>query len=177
MMQEGEAISWFVSSTDFLAKNLPVVVTTLTQVVGLIVGWFIVDQLSTRRDRDKARREMVVKAADSLITDTGTIFDCAYKYHTEIRSIAVEIKLNIDLADLSQRAFFLRNDFTSDSDYSRCTNAILRLKKSITGQHYEGEHLAILAQGDDQIMEIAHSTKILKATLTLLKFNQFPKQR
>ena len=42
------------------------VVKTIVQLAAIVAGWGIVHRLSTARDRDKARRELLVKAADSL---------------------------------------------------------------------------------------------------------------
>ena len=146
----------------------------IVQIIGLIAGWVIVHKQSAKRDIDKARREMIAKTSDSLNDDSTKIFGIAKDYHTKIRDAAVEDSIKMSLQDLSIRTSLLNKVCKDDNELRICRNAVLDLKKSITGEHFEDEHLAPLILGADQLMSIAESVLKTKRAFLELKQRQFP---
>lgn len=144
------------------------------QIVGLISGWVIVHRQSSRRDIDKARREMIVKASDSLSDEATKIFGVAKKYHTTARDPSVEDDIKMSIQDLSIRTSLLSKICKDAAELKICRNAVLDLKKSITGDHFEDEHVAPLESGSDQIASITESILKTKRAFLELKQKQFP---
>jgi hypothetical protein len=90
------------------------VLKTLIQAGSIIIGWIVVHRLSARRDRDKARREMIAKAADALSDEITKLFWIARDYHTKVRDIGVEDNIKMMLQDISARTTLLA-DISKDS--------------------------------------------------------------
>jgi hypothetical protein len=142
----------------------------------LAFGWFVVHRLSAARDMDKARREMVAKAADNLVENATSIFFAAKKYHANERDIEAEQRLKMDLQDMSIRAHELSNVVDDPSNLKVCSTSIADLRKAITRRHFEDEHTAILDVNDQQMAEIADAYLRVKRSLFSLKIGQFPKR-
>ncbi len=146
----------------------------LIQITGLIAGWIIVHRQSSKRDIDKARREMIAKTADSLNDDTTKIFGVAKDYHIKVRDPSVEDSIKMSLQDLSIRTSLLNKVCKDEGELKICRNAVLELKKSITGEHFEDEHTIPLGLSSDQIKGIAESILRTKRAFLELKQKQFP---
>jgi hypothetical protein len=143
---------------------------TIAQTILIIIGWVVVHKLSTARDRDKARRELLVKAADSLIQDTSELIKKSWDYHTKKRDMLLEIEIKMMLQDISTRTSML-SDISSDAkELGSCRSAIIAMKKSITALHFEDEHDLPLGQESSQIQSI--TAESLRVKLCLSRFKQ-----
>jgi hypothetical protein len=143
------------------------------QAVTVVGGWVVVHKLSVARDRDKARREMVAKSADTLNDQVALILLDANKYHQEVRDVGLEIKLKMSLQDASARINALSAICNNATELAYCRSAALNLKQSITGQHFEDEHTTPLIASDLQVQAIAAECMRLKQALLKLKHVQF----
>jgi len=119
----------------------------------VIFGWWIVHLLSARRDRDKARREMVAKSSDVLNAALNEIVREARKYHCAPRSSAAEQQLKMLIQDVAQSLSGLRLICADKTYLSRSQSAVRGVRISVTGKHFEDEHDGALA-ADDQVLEI-----------------------
>lgn len=147
---------------------------TLVQVVSVAIGWFVVHKLSAARDRDKARRDLLVKAADSLNDDAGKLIAVARDYHTRIRDRAAEDAIKMTLQDISARTNLLSDISLEARELASCRSAILAFKKAITATHFEDEHDANLEPGEPQLQSIAAEGLKVKQCFLKLKHKQFP---
>ena len=146
----------------------------LFQVTSIVVGWVVVHRLSVKRDHDKARREMLVKASDALSDEVDKIFNSAKAYHLTERDRDVEDSLKMSLQDISARTS-LMSDISPDArELGSCRSAILSMKKAITATHFEDEHDQPLLVGNDQIQIIASEVLRAKQCFLKLKHRQFP---
>jgi hypothetical protein len=150
------------------------VIKTLVQVVSVAVGWYVVHRLSAARDRDKARRDLLVKAADSLSEDTGKLLTVAREYHTKGRDRAVEDNIKMTLQDISARTNLLADISLEAKELASCRSAILAFKKAITATHFEDEHEIALEPGTQQLQSIAAEGLKVKQCFLKLKHKQFP---
>lgn len=146
----------------------------IIQIVGLILGWVIVHVLSSRRDIDKARREMIAKAADSLNDDVTKLFSSAKEYHTKNRDTVIEDSLKMSLQDIAIRTSLLGKVCSNELEILSCRRAILDLRKAITSEHFEDAHTSPLSASANQIKAIADSVLRAKRSLQELKQQQFP---
>jgi hypothetical protein len=146
----------------------------LVQLAGIIIGWVVVHHLSAARDIDKARREMVGKAADGLVDDVTKLFSIAKEYHIKERSLELEDTIKISLQDISSRTALLHVAVVDAADLTMCTRAITELRKAITGEHFEDEHDGPKKTTDDQIKLLADGVLRAKRLLLGLKLKQFP---
>lgn len=144
------------------------------QILGLILGWIIVHVLSSRRDIDKARREMISKAADGLNDDVAKIFATAKDYHTKERDVSLEDSLKMSLQDVSIRTTLLGKVCPDEMEIKACSRAVLELKKSISGDHFEDEHTGPLPTSANQIKTIVDCVLRAKRAFLELKLKQFP---
>lgn len=145
----------------------------LIQVASVVAGWIVVHKLSVARDVDKSRREMLIGIADRLSGDVTGLLDCALKYHTTPRNTEFELTLKLTLQDISSSTSILSEMSSNDAELRQCRAAILGLKKSITGSHFEDEHSAPIAEGAEQIQAIASDALKLKQSYQRLKQRQF----
>jgi hypothetical protein len=150
------------------------VLKTLIQVVSVALGWYVVHRLSVARDRDKARRDLLVKAADSLSDDAGKLLSVARDYHTKNRDRAVEDTIKMTLQDISARTNLLSEISLEAKELASCRSAILAFKKAITATHFEDEHEATLEPGAPQLQSIAAEGLKVKQCYLKLKHKQFP---
>lgn len=146
----------------------------LLQIFGLVAGWIIVHRQSSKRDIDKARREMIAKTADALSDDALAIFDAAKKYHLEERDLAAENSLKMLLQDLSIKTSLLGRVCPDETELNLCRRAILELKQAITAEHFEDEHAAALPLASLQIASMVECILKTKRALLELKLKQFP---
>ena len=144
------------------------------QAIVIGVGWWVVHALSLRRERDKARRELVAKTTDSMGDAVTSILIECRAYHLQLRESASELRLKMSLQDLAMRAAGLSDICSNPELLSTCRSDIAGLRRAITGQHFEDEHLDPLGDGDAQLQAIAEMSLRAKRSLQRLKHNQFP---
>jgi hypothetical protein len=150
------------------------VIKIFVQVVSIALGWFVVHKLSIERDRDKARRELLVKAADGLSDDVTKLLAVANGYHTKTRDISVEDNIKMTLQDISTRTNLLSEISPNHDELASCRSAILAFKQSITATHFEDEHDVALEHGSVQMQSIAHDCLAVRQCFLKLKHKQFP---
>lgn len=143
------------------------------QITAIVVGWIIVHKFSIARDRDKARREMVSKAADSLTDEITKLMTLATQYHLTQRDVPKENELKIVLQDFSTRASLLSQISDDSTELAALRSSIIGLRKAITAEHFEDEHLIPLSQDSIQVQSIAEAALKAKEKLTKLKYCQF----
>lgn len=156
------------------ASTFTEVVKTLVQVASVAVGWFVVHKLSAARDRDKARRDLLVKAADSLSEDAGKLLATAREYHTKARERSTEDVIKMSLQDMSIRTNLLSDISPEAKELASCRSAILNFKKAVTSTHFEDEHISCLESGAPQLQAIAAEGLKVKQSFLKLKHKQFP---
>ena len=145
----------------------------LGQAATIIVGWVVVHRLSTSRDIDKSRRELVAKSADSLSDVAGHLLLDARAYHLSSRSSNKEVQIKLALQDASIRVGGLIGVCTASNELAACRCAITSLKQAITSKHFEDEHNYPLDENDLQIQEIAAEVLRTKHAFLRLKHSQF----
>lgn len=146
---------------------------TIIQTILIIIGWIVVHKLSTARDRDKARREMLVKAADSLMQDTSELIKKSWDYHTKDRNKLLENEIKMILQDISTRTSMLSEISTDAKELGSCRSAIIAMKKSMTALHFEDEHETPLSEESSQIQSITAESLRVKQCLSRFKQKQF----
>lgn len=147
---------------------------TLVQVASVVVGWYVVHKLSAGRDRDKARRDLLVKAADGLSEDATKLLVSAWEYHTKNRERSTEDTIKMSLQDISIRTSLLSDISLEKIELASCRSAILAFKKAITSTHFEDEHTGSLEPGALQLQAIAAEGLKVKQSFLKLKHKQFP---
>lgn len=145
------------------------------QVAVLGVGWFVVHKLSVQRDRDKARRELVVKSVDGLGEAIDGLVQDAVGYHLSARDASLERKIKMTLQDLAMRAVALSDSCGSEAALAQCRSDIAALRRAITGQHFEDEHEGPVPDSSPQLQTIAECIMRAKRDLLRLKHQQFPR--
>jgi hypothetical protein len=146
----------------------------LSQAVIVGFGWFVVHRLSSARDKDKLRREMLAKTADGLCEDLSKLLTLAREYHLQSREKNNEVSIKIMLQDLSMRTAFL-SDLCSDQDeLRRCRTTLINFKKSVSGVHFEDEHTAALEINAQLFDLMALEYSKAKSAFVKLKHKQFP---
>lgn len=148
-------------------------VKLIIPIVAIVIGWVIVHKLSIARDRDKARREMIGKVVDVLADEASKLMTTSILYHLAARDTAKETELKITLQDFSTRASLLARVSDDAAELACIRSSIVGLRKAITAQHFEDEHVTPLEQRDLQIQLIAESVLKIKENLTKLKYCQF----
>lgn len=139
----------------------------------VIVGWIVVNHLAVKREMDKSRREMIAKSADGLCETVDTLFEDANDYHSSARDQKLEVKIKIALSDLSQRVASLMQITQDTSKLTPCLTAVVKLRQSVTGKHFEDEHIEPLSNSSLH-EEIAEASLAMKRSLVELKHSQFP---
>jgi len=156
------------------SSTIAEVLRTAIQAISIVVGWVVVHKLSAARDRDRARREMLAKAADALGDEVGKLFMSAKEYHTKVRDRGLEDALKMALQDISARTSLLSDISKDVKELGSCRSAILAMKKAITATHFEDEHDGSLEQGSQQIQSITAEGLRVKQCFLKLKHRQFP---
>ena len=62
------------------------------QAIVVCVGWWVVHDLSLRRERDKARRDLVAKTTESMGDVVTSILIEGRAYHLQLRESASELR-------------------------------------------------------------------------------------
>ena len=139
----------------------------------VVAGWMVANTLAMKRERDKARRDMIAKSSDSLCDSIDKIFEVAIEYHSTERNRKLETKLKISLQDLTERVSSL-SQITQDCDEpQRCIALSVGFRQAITRSHFEDEHLGPL-ESNVEYENIASTSLALKRSLVALKHAQFP---
>lgn len=154
----------------------PNTLNLLVQAGAIVIGWIVVHKLSAARDRDKARREMLAKAADALSDDAGKLLISAKDYHTKERDKNLEDQIKMTLQDISIRTSSLTQISNDATELASCRSAILGLKKAISSTHFEDEHTEVLGSGSKQVQAIVAEALRAKQSFLKLKHRQFPVQ-
>jgi hypothetical protein len=150
------------------------IIKFLSQALIVGFGWLVVHKLSSARDKDKLRREMLAKTADGLSEDLNKLLTQARDYHLRVRDKNVEVTIKIMLQDLSMRTVFL-SDLCNDKDeLRRCRIALINFKKSVSGMHFEDEHTEVLDINDHFFDVMALEYSKVKSAFVKLKHKQFP---
>lgn len=140
----------------------------LLQIGSIFLGWWVVHHLSIKRDIDKSRRDTISSSVDKLCELVDKIVIAAHDYHSSERDSQNENFLKRSLQDLSVRASSLKDLL----DYDKCKPiwlSVVNLKRSITGQHFEDEHIGKLDKKNIQFESIAEYELELKRNLFELK--------
>lgn len=143
------------------------------QAVVVVIGWVVVHKLSTARDRDKSRREMVVKSADQLIDALTTHLAAAHDYHLKKRDVPTELKLKMALQDMAIRAQGLSDVLNDEQVLAPCRAEVALVRRAVTGQHFEDEHDGAVDDNAPQLQAIADSVLRAKRAFLRLKHRQF----
>jgi hypothetical protein len=138
----------------------------------IISGWVIVHKLTTKRDIEKSRRDIIAISIDKLCDQINIIVQDAQSYHLSDRDIVKENNIKRNLQDISIRSSSLKDLIDIDSCQPIWTN-LKKFKQAITGQHFEDEHTEILTNQNQQFELIAEYELALKRTLFDLKHLQF----
>lgn len=145
------------------------------QAVVVVLGWAVVHWLSARRDRDKARREMLSKALDTLVVDLTELHQIARKYHVTARDESAEMVIKMSLQDITMRLVSFDALNSAGVQYlSNCRSAVLQMRRAITGDHFEDENLNPLQLGDRQLESIGATFLNAKRAVLVAKHAQFP---
>lgn len=147
---------------------------TLFQVISIVIGWYVVHRLSAARDRDKARREMLAKAAEGLSDEVSKLLVSTREYHTKARDRAVEDALKMTLQDISVRTSLLSDISEDAKELGSCRSAILAMKRATTATHFEDEHDGPLDLNSQQIQSITAEGLRVRHCFLKLKHRQFP---
>jgi len=143
------------------------------QAVVVVIGWAVVHRLSAARDRDKARREMVVKSADQLIDALGTHLSAAHDYHLKARDVDAELKIKMAIQDMAIRAQGLSDVLKDEQALATCRAEVALVRRTVTGQHFEDEHEGALSENAPQVQAIADAVLRAKRAFLRLKHSQF----
>lgn len=142
------------------------------QSVLIVIGWIIVHKLSFTRDLQKSRRDTVAASIDKLCDQVNMISEHAVEYHLSDREISREQKLNRILKDLNIRVSSFKDLVNENDDCKQVWQQAIKYKQSITGKHFEDEHVSKLLCSDDVIENIAEQESLLKIYLYDLKHAQ-----
>ncbi len=143
----------------------------IIQSVLIVIGWIIVHKLTSARDLEKSRRDTVAASIDKLCDQVNMISEHAVEYHLNDRETAKEQKLNRILKDLAIRVSSFKN-LVNESDCQQVWQQAIRYKQSVTGRHFEDEHINKLTSSHELIENIAEQESLLKVTLYDLKHAQ-----
>ncbi len=152
------------------AFGLDLLKITLQSVL-IVVGWIIVHKLTSTRDLEKSRRDTVAASIDKLCDQVNMISEHAVEYHSNDREIAKEQKLNRILKDLNIRVSSFK-DLVNENDCSHVWQQAIKYKQSITGKHFEDEHISKLICSHEVIENVAEQESLLKVALYDLKHAQ-----
>lgn len=145
----------------------------LGQAIVVVIGWAVVHWLSAARDRDMARREMVVKSADHLIDALGTHLSVAHDYHLKARDASAELKIKMAIQDMAIRTQGLSDILNDERALATCRAEVALVRRAVTGKHFEDEHDGSLSESAPQVQGIAEAVLRAKRAFLRLKHRQF----
>lgn len=138
----------------------------------VIAGWYVVHRLSVTRDRDKARRDTIVDATDTLSEMVSALLSEARAYHCGDRSVSKELLIKMAIQDLSLHINSLADIFPDTATLAQCRSKVGSLRRAITGMHFEDEHVEPLEEGHAQHQVMAESALELKRALMRVRNQQ-----
>jgi hypothetical protein len=144
------------------------------QALVVAFGWWVVHRLSSARDRDKSRREMVAKSADQLIDALSAHLVIAHEYHLKTRDVTAELKIKMSIQDMAMRATGLSEISSDESVLAPCRSEIAAVRRAVTGAHFEDEHDGPLNESSQQVQDVAEAVSRAKRAVLRLKHRQFP---
>lgn len=147
----------------------------LGQVFVVGAGWYVVHRLSVARDIDKSRREMISKAADSLMENLTELLSEIRDYHLGCRNYSLELKIKSSIQDANMRCVGLNAVCGEKNIIKSCTSSIGAVRRAATREHFEDEHDAPLSPGAALLEDVAAAVVRAKQDLLRLKHSQFPK--
>ncbi|WP_343734480.1 hypothetical protein [Acidovorax sp.] len=145
------------------------------QAVVVVAGWYVVHRLTVARDIDKSRREMIAKAADSLIENLTDLLSEIREYHLNDRDFAQELKIKSALQDAAMRTTGLHQVCKERDLISRCNSSLGAVRRAATMEHFEDEHTGPLGQRDRLFEDVAAAVVKAKQDILHLKHSQFPR--
>lgn len=143
------------------------------QVVVVIVGWFVVNQLAVKREQDKARRELVGKSIDDLCKSGLDVLEKARTYHTTNRDLGLEFKIKYELQDFSMHICHLQKVVNDKKVIADCLEKVVKLRQSITRHHFEDEHNGPLSPTSPYLDDLAVAHLAIKDCLVTIKYSHF----
>jgi hypothetical protein len=155
--------------------SLPEFVQFLANAVVVVAGWWVVHLLTARRDRQKARRELIADSTQDLIDALTQLMTSAYEYHTNERDTARENAIKMSIQDIAMSIQGLAGA-TTQTDVAALNDAataVSRIRAAITGAHFEDEHTAALSREHRLLQSIAERISQGKRALSVLKHRQF----
>lgn len=145
----------------------------VAQALTVVLGWVVVHRLSSDRDREKARKELLVKSTESLGEAIEKLLIASQAYHGNARDANAEIMIKMNLQDLSQRTVALSDLSQNALEHAACRSAVLALKRAITGYHFEDEHIQPVTGSDPILQRVAADALKAKQALLKLKHRQY----
>lgn len=139
----------------------------------IAVGWIIVHVMTSKRDKDKLRRELLIKAADAINEQISKMIATSIQYHTCKRDAKSEIEIKSSLKDISNQLHLINEATNPKRDGVQSSRLHKNFKQAITAKHFEDEHLEPLEANGIQLSEIAALGLELKAYFSEVKYAQF----
>lgn len=139
----------------------------------ILAGWWVVHLLSRNRDIQKSRKELVAKSTEHLEGLIEGVLRKAQEYHRNGRNVLLEREIKMSLQDIAQRLSALDRILEDKNAKGDCLNCMRRLRQSITGAHFEDDHMDPLAPENEQFQEILDAVVRFKRGLVYLRFNQY----
>jgi len=144
------------------------------QVVVVVLGWYVVNSLTVRRDIEKARRELTADAADAVFSRINHLLQLALSYHCEAHSSTNAFSIKMILQDIGQQVDSLMAVCQDRKLVLTNQRKIAQLRRAVTGHHFDDEHYHPLNQNDELLQEIASAAMDAKISIIQLKYQQFP---
>ena len=145
----------------------------LGQVLVVAIGWFVVNRLAETREREKARRDIVVKSAESMSEGIDKILAEGRAYHLADRDTARELSLKMTLQDLAMRMAAMSDFCAHERLLAPCRSDIAGVRRAVTGVHFEDEHDGKLPETSVHLQVMAESALKAKRSLLRLKHQQY----
>ncbi len=144
----------------------------LGQVTIVGLGWLVVHKLTIVREKEKSRRDMLLKGIDELLSAVNEIFTDARKYHSQkIRDISLEVSIKMTLQDISVQ-LEQKARLTNGRGLEKCNKSFIGLKRAITLVHFEDEQDGeLLDDSNLQQLIVAHAVAF-KRNLHELKYDE-----
>lgn len=143
------------------------------QAVVVVIGWWVVNDLTRSREKDKSRREMALQECDAISALVDSFFLKSYAYHTTERKIQSELLMKMEITHISYRLSNLEALKIPIAEISGLLTALIRLKRAATGNHFEDEHTIALGEESPELADLADAAVSLNRQLIEVKSTQF----
>jgi len=144
----------------------------LGQAAVIAVGWLVVHRQAAKRDKDKTRREVLVKITDALAGNVDEVLRTAIAYHSSDRQVSQELKLKMALQDLAIQVNGISEIYRDHALLASTRTQVGVLRRAVTGAHFEDEHTLPLADSNPQLAGIAEAALDLKRSFVKIKNKQ-----